>query len=262
MKKRLISACIMIVIAVSLLLIGGAVLEIGVGLLSLYALTEFMDAKKDVKIPNFMKILACIALVFLIYDGIDSRSIVLGISYTYTCLTYILMLIPSLFLNKYKYGTKEAFYLASITIFIGLFANLFLTIYHTSNMLIYYLLIIPIITDTFAYFGGKLIGRHKFTKISPNKTVEGCIIGLIFGVASGTLFYLYAFDPIPIIKIILVSTVLSISGQVGDLFFSLIKRESDIKDFSNLIPGHGGLLDRIDSYTFVIIVFAFLYRFL
>ena len=67
---------------------------------------------------------------------------------------------------------------------------------------------------------------------------------------------------VSLIKLILIIIVLSIMGQIGDLFFSLIKRENDVKDFSNLIPGHGGVLDRIDSIIFVLITFVFLMQYL
>ena len=110
-------------------------------------------------------------------------------------------------------------------------------------------------TDIFAYLIGKAIGKHKFSKISPKKSIEGCIGGTIGGVllvllytyVANTFFgvtYSYLFMGI-------VGLILSLIGQIGDLVASAIKRYVDIKDYSNLIPGHGGMLDRIDSLLFL-----------
>ena len=114
----------------------------------------------------------------------------------------------------------------------------------------------PIITDTFAYVGGSLIGKHKVTKLSPNKSWEGYIVGSLMGTFMMSMYYFTFINMqasrIPVILIIFLMTVV---GQVGDLFFSAIKRKHNIKDFSNLIPGHGGVLDRLDSLIFVAVVF-------
>ena len=108
-------------------------------------------------------------------------------------------------------------------------------------------------TDTFALLGGKFFGKNKLLeRISPNKTIEGALIGTIVATSISSVFYLFIINPgINVGIIILISFVLSIIGQIGDLVFSAIKREFEIKDYSNLIPGHGGMLDRFDSIAFV-----------
>ena len=110
-------------------------------------------------------------------------------------------------------------------------------------------------TDIFAYVFGKKIGKHKFSKISPKKTVEGCIGGTI-GAVVLALIYAYFVNAyssinIPYVYITGMTIVLSLVGQIGDFAASSIKRFVDIKDYSNLIPGHGGMLDRIDSLIFL-----------
>ena len=118
-----------------------------------------------------------------------------------------------------------------------------------------YFLLIACFTDIFAFVTGKLIGRKKLAKeISPNKTVEGFIGGTIMGTFIGMVYYLTVVsNQIPFTQILIITITLSIMGQIGDLIFSQIKRYYHQKDFSNLVPGHGGILDLFDSLIFVII---------
>ena len=110
-------------------------------------------------------------------------------------------------------------------------------------------------TDIFAYLVGKKFGKHKFSKISPKKSIEGCIgggIGAVLCASIYTLIITYFINiDISYIYIIITTMILSIISQIGDFAASSIKRMVDIKDFSNLIPGHGGMLDRIDSLIFL-----------
>ena len=127
------------------------------------------------------------------------------------------------------------------------------------NLLVY-LLIITIITDSYAYFIGRLIGKNKLLEvISPNKTLEGTIGGSLVGTFVGVMYYItFVSNTVNIFKLIIISLFLSIVGQLGDLFFSAIKRKYNIKDFSNIMPGHGGILDRLDSIIFVMLAFTFI----
>ena len=127
-----------------------------------------------------------------------------------------------------------------------------------------YLIFITIFTDTFAYFTGYFIGRNKMCKsVSPNKTWEGFIGGLVMGTFISTVFYMSAFpSETSLMSVIVVTLILSVIGQLGDLLFSVIKRHYGIKDFGNIMPGHGGVLDRLDSILVVMIAFSYLARFL
>ena len=121
--------------------------------------------------------------------------------------------------------------------------------------LIWYVMFASWGTDIFAYVCGKLIGKHKFSKISPNKTIEGCVGGTI-GAVIMILIYTVIINNLCGMNInyILVATIgiiLSLLSQMGDFAASSIKRFTGIKDYSNLIPGHGGMLDRIDSIIFI-----------
>ena len=108
-------------------------------------------------------------------------------------------------------------------------------------------------TDTGAYFTGVFLGKHKLCeKISPKKTVEGAIGGIITCVISLVAFAYFFKLPVNYISFGVGALVLSLLAQAGDLSFSIIKREYNIKDYGNIMPGHGGVLDRFDSTMFTV----------
>jgi phosphatidate cytidylyltransferase len=105
--------------------------------------------------------------------------------------------------------------------------------------------------DTFAYFTGTLIGRHKlYEKISPKKTFEGLFGGIAGSIVVALLFRRFLLRDLPLTHTVLLGMVILILGQIGDFGESMIKRSVNVKDSSQLIPGHGGLLDRLDSFLF------------
>ncbi|MFA5403802.1 MAG: phosphatidate cytidylyltransferase [Ignavibacteria bacterium] len=130
-----------------------------------------------------------------------------------------------------------------------------------NTLTIFYLFILIWACDTFAYFGGKFIGKHKLTSISPKKTIEGAVIGLLFTLISSIIFHYLKSDFLNLTDSIILGMLIGIVSQVGDNFESLLKRYTDVKDSSGIIPGHGGLLDRFDSLIFVtpLIYFYFYY---
>ncbi|WP_159519604.1 phosphatidate cytidylyltransferase [Erysipelothrix urinaevulpis] len=109
--------------------------------------------------------------------------------------------------------------------------------------------------DTCAFFGGKMFGKTKLIpRLSPNKTVEGAIAGYVGGVILSFVFaYFVVQAHIDLIPLVVASLLMPILSQLGDLSFSLVKRRYDIKDFGHIFPGHGGVLDRIDSLVFAIL---------
>ena len=107
------------------------------------------------------------------------------------------------------------------------------------------------LTDTGAYYTGRSIGRHKLApRISPGKTIEGSVGGLVAAMLTGPLCHYTFFYEIPLLDATVLGGILGIVGQVGDLAESLLKRGANVKDSGHLLPGHGGMLDRIDSILF------------
>jgi len=122
---------------------------------------------------------------------------------------------------------------------------------HLASKLITLFLAMVMFTDTGAYYTGRAIGRHKLApRISPGKTVEGSVGGFISGIAAGPLCRLIFFPQLPLVDSMLLGASIGILGQVGDLAESMLKRGSGVKDSGGLLPGHGGMLDRLDSILF------------
>jgi phosphatidate cytidylyltransferase len=120
---------------------------------------------------------------------------------------------------------------------------------------------IVIFTDTGAYYTGRTIGRHKLApRISPGKTIEGAIGGFVMAAVAGYVSKLTFFPEIPLAHCLVLGTIIGIVGQIGDLAESLLKRGSDVKDSGRLLPGHGGMLDRVDSILFSAPVLYFYFR--
>ena len=117
-----------------------------------------------------------------------------------------------------------------------------------------YLLLLAIATfgsDTGAYFTGMAIGKHKsIPRLSPKKTIEGSIGGIILGSVLGLIFAYFTGILAKHWIIVPAVIVMTLTGQIGDLIFSAIKRYFEVKDYSKLLPGHGGILDRFDSVIF------------
>jgi phosphatidate cytidylyltransferase len=117
---------------------------------------------------------------------------------------------------------------------------------------IFFILAVIFAGDTASFYVGRYLGKHKLTQISPRKTWEGTLGGLLANVLSAGIFGVLFFPSLSLISIVVLGIIIGISGQVGDLAESLLKRISNVKDSGTVLPGHGGILDRIDSLLFAI----------
>lgn len=259
MTVRVISAIVMIAVFIPFLIIGNVPFSVLMSVLALFGLYELLKVRENKKkFPLLLKIFAyIIVFIFAMYNS-DSAVLKYHVDYRVVASIIFLFTTPMVFINDTeKYNLNDALYLIGSLLFVGLSFNLMITTRSFDLYYIIYLFLITTITDTFALITGMLVGRHKLCpKISPNKTIEGLIGGVIMGTFVAALFYYTVISStIPLLYLVLITIVLSLVGQLGDLVFSSIKRYYDVKDFSNIIPGHGGILDRFDSLIFVTLAF-------
>ena len=263
MKKRIISAIIMLLIVIPVIWYGKDLFRLGVGIISILVLKELLDLKKSHhKYPYLVQLISMVMLLFLVLSEYDGYSILFGITYRGIALLLLSLLGLTLFYRDEEYTIRDAFFLIGCVILLGTAFNAMILARMVDLYLFIYLLLIFAFTDTFAMFMGMAFGRHKLIpKVSPKKTIEGSVLGSIIGTVVACVFYHFLVNPITI-SVIFVTLLLSVIGQIGDLIFSKIKRENEIKDFSNLIPGHGGILDRLDSTIAIMLGFLIFYPFL
>jgi phosphatidate cytidylyltransferase len=240
---------------------GGIAFNLAVYIISIFSLKEFIDIKGTRKpIPNFIQFISYIFMTLLILVDVTSISTTYSLDYRVLAALFLSYLLPAvIYHDPKKYSIKDAFYMIGGVLFLGISMALLIMLRESGLKLFIFLFTITITTDTFAYIGGRLVGKHKLLEtISPNKTWEGLIIGTIMGVFVSSMYYHTCIDPeFNKILLLMITTFLSLIGQFGDLSFSAIKRYFGKKDFSNLIPGHGGILDRLDSIIFVLLGFTF-----
>ncbi len=262
MKKRIVSAIIMLIIVIPIVWYGKSLFRIGVGVISLLALKEILDLKKSHgRIPPLIKLVSMICLLLIVLADYDSSySIMYGITYRGIAITILALLALTLTYKKEEFTATDAIYLIGAILILGTAFNTMIFVRMFSLPKFIFLILIFILTDTFAYFGGKAFGKNKLIPhVSPNKTVEGSLIGTVIGTLGASIFYHIFVDTITV-KVIIATFLLSIIGQIGDLMFSKIKRENNIKDFSNLIPGHGGILDRLDSTIAIMLGYLIMFN--
>ena len=148
---------------------------------------------------------------------------------------------------RFLYKSSSLLYLSILVFFIISIKSINLNLY----VIIIYSLLIAIMTDIGGLIIGKIFKGKKLSKISPNKTISGSLGSFIFSLILIPFFLKY-FNNYNILTIILFTVIISLASQLGDLLISAIKRKAKVKDTSDLLPGHGGVLDRIDGIIFAI----------
>lgn len=255
MKERVISSIVALIICIPLLILGGIWFLIGISILGILGLKEIFNLEKN-DVPNLIKLISYGALVLNILGG----NLFLSFEKT-LCISILLIFLPIIFYPKKTYNFESAIKILAPVIFLGLSLNLFGKIRLEDISLFIFVLLVPILYDIFAFLVGHYFGKIYFIpKISPKKSLEGCLAGAIVSMIGSSIFYIFEVDPSAnIFKVLIGVFFLAVMGQLGDLFFSAIKRYYGVKDFSNIMPGHGGILDRIDSTIFVILSFMVFY---
>ena len=240
------------------LFIGGTYLKIITLILSLFGMYE---AYKVIKSKEDFKPFSLIGFIMLITYYVLGADIT-KLGYIIPIFTLLLLCIPIINL---KYNFIDMFITLGVFIYVGVFFSFVPNINAKpyGNYLVWLIFISSWVGDTLAYYTGKYLGKNKLCpKVSPKKTIEGSIGGLV-GSTLGCGIYGIIISKyitgIPIIHFFLIGALCGIMGQFGDLTASSIKRYFNVKDYSNLIPGHGGILDRFDSIIFSsVIIFYYI----
>ncbi len=258
MFKRIFSGAVGIALILGIIFFSSAVpilIDIFVALVSAVAVSEFTAATKTIRLLPIS--VASITFAF-VYPMLLNYDMGLIIWYIYTAVMLSMMIF-----NHKNISFLQFAYVYSMTVIITLSMS---TVIMMKDMDIdhsafYFVLALalPWLADAGAYFAGTFFGKHKLCpEISPKKTIEGAIGGTLFCILStcvlGYVFSQWIFVGTVSVNywyLMLLSFFGSLFSILGDLSFSLVKRSFKIKDYGNLIPGHGGVLDRFDSVIFV-----------
>jgi len=251
MKQRVITAVVALALFIPVIFKGGLILDIVAMLLGAIAMSELLIMRKKLLI-SFEAIVSMLAVMIQIapskwFNGLPDQ---LNKGYVVYFLI-ILMLLHTVW-SKNRFSFDDAGVLTLGIFYIGMGFNYFTAARGINVETLLYLMFIVWATDSGAYMVGRKLGRHKVTPISPNKTWEGCIGGSLIGVIIATAFALwFSVGYQNWFSMLLITIVLSIVGQFGDLVESALKRYYGVKDSGKVLPGHGGILDRFDSMLLV-----------
>src|SRR5690606_17223335 len=257
MKQRIITAAILIAIFLPLVIIGGIPFLILTYIMATIGLYELFAMRK-LSIFSIKGFIALLMLwIFLIPNDFVNLEIKLEL-----ISAGILLLLSYSVVVKNKFSFADVGFLLISIFYVGIG---FYYLVHTREAgLIYllYALFVVWVTDSGAYFVGRKFGRKKlWPEISTNKTVEVFVGVIISALIIAILFIIFTDLDIPFINLMLITVVLSIFGQLGDLVESALKRHYGVKDSGNIFPGHGGILDRCDSWLFVLPLLSFFHVF-
>ncbi len=264
--KRLISAVVLLAIMGIALITGKTFLLLLGMLVSLVGVFELLRAGHMQKcVPGCIGYISVIGFYLMLYFRCDS------LYELWAAATLIVMLVA--YVAAYpKYHVKD---IATCFLFVFYVGVLISYVYRTRCMaygqwFVWLIIISASGSDTFAYLTGRLIGKHHFSELSPKKTIEGCIGGVAGAALLAGAYSMFLpegaaslFDMNASLIFVGTAVVGSVISQFGDLAASAVKRNHGLKDFGDLIPGHGGVLDRIDSILFAApLVYYILYGFM
>ncbi|HJV46710.1 MAG TPA: phosphatidate cytidylyltransferase [Bacillota bacterium] len=248
MKKRLITGIIGGAFFLTLVFTGG----IGFGILLFFiALIGYYEWLRMNSI-HIGSIQSLVGLLFTLLYFLPSSVMLGGIKVDYIMME-LLLLLTIMVLSKNKAPIQEMAYIFIGSVYIGVSLHYMFETRMLENGLILTLAILAGIwaTDSAAYFVGRAIGKHKlWPTISPKKTIEGSLGGILVAILVILCFSLFG-NQISFSLACILGLSVSISGQVGDLVESAVKRTLGVKDSGQILPGHGGVLDRFDSLLFV-----------
>lgn len=252
MKQRILTAALALILFIPFVLYGGWPFVLFVYVMGTIGLTELLRMWNIPKF-SFPAIVGFLFLWIILIPYTEMNVFMFSFSKTEVIILFMMLLLFTTVLTKNKFAYNHVAFVFLSTIYVGI--GFYFLVLARLNGLNYVLFVLFIIwaTDTGAYFFGNALGKKKlWPEISPNKTIAGAIGGIFIACIVSILFQvIYPFD-LPMYTIIIVAIIISVVGQIGDLVASAYKRHYEIKDSGNILPGHGGILDRMDSLIFVL----------
>lgn len=255
--KRSLSGIVYVALFVSAILYSQDTYVILTSVFSILCLRELQRLISSTQILTYLLLVGVISYIVFLPENTIINQILLGLN-----LLMSIQLIIYLFSSKTNYpkGIFQKFDVSLRYVILSFFS--LMTLPFIGGLYQYEIVLALVLfiwaNDSFAYLIGKNFGRYKlFEKVSPKKTIEGFIGGVVFTVITGVVVSYY-FEMLPMIHWIALSVITGILGTIGDLVESKFKRQAQIKDSGNIMPGHGGILDRLDSLLFVA-PFVYLY---
>lgn len=252
MKQRIITAVAAAAVFLPIVIFGGLPFIVMVYLIASIALYEALKMRK-LKLFSVSGIISLLLLwIFMIpeqYQGIFNR---LHYEKTELFMLGLLIFLTYTVITKNRFTFEDAAFSILSVLYVGLGFFYFIETREASLTYVFYSLFMIWATDSGAYFIGRSFGKHKlWPEISPNKTTEGFFGGVLSALIIAVLFSVFADMEVSAILLIAATAFLSVFGQIGDLVESAMKRHYNVKDSGNILPGHGGMLDRFDSLLFV-----------
>ncbi len=253
MKQRIITGVVAAALFLPIVFYGGLPFVLLTYFLATVGLYELLKMK-NLSIFSVHGLLTVLFLWVLLFPE-QYNDVVNTFYYTKTELgiAFILLLLAYTVITKNRFTFEDVGFSILSAIYVGIGFYFFIETRDAGIVYIFYLLFMIWATDSGAYFIGKAIGKNKlWPEISPNKTIEGFLGGVACALIIGVLFAIFSDINASILGLVGITVVLSIFGQIGDLVQSAFKRHFNVKDSGNILPGHGGILDRFDSLLFVL----------
>ena len=266
MLKRTITAALIVAVVFPPLYLGGWFTLALASAFVVGGIYEVLHVKDDTQWPWFFRTIvyffsfAMLHWVHLI-NYLDTGILAIPVGYSVQInIIFVAMYLMTLFFLEVSIKSIkiiDVFYVFTITLVFAVAGQAFMYIRQLSFNAAFYVLFTNFMSDAFAYYFGIRFGKHKLAPIiSPKKTWEGAVAGVAMSAILGTtIFYFLPFGGFPLWVMFLISIVLGIGAIIGDLIFSSIKRYFGLKDFGVIFPGHGGILDRVDSLLFNLMAF-------